>query len=134
MLRRDGFRFAFFSNEGHPREPRHVHVSAGEPEAKIWPEPEIAIGESCGLNARELNRRLRIANVGRGRTLGVPFAWFPRRLNATPEQRQRVEIGRMGLHWEDLDEDIRIAELLAGRGDRTKSGRRERKRAADSAA
>jgi hypothetical protein len=69
-----------------------------------------------------------------GRTLGVPFAWFPRLLQATPEQRERVEIGRLGLHWEELDEDISIAGLLAGRGDRTKLGRREKKRAADSAA
>lgn len=47
-----------------------------------------------------------------GRTLGVPLAWFPRLLNATPAQRQRVEISRVGLHWEDLDEDISIAGLL----------------------
>jgi hypothetical protein len=64
-----------------------------------------------------------------GRTLGVPYAWFPRLLMATPEQRQQVEIGRMGLHWEALDEDISIAGLLAGRGDRTRWGRRERRRA-----
>ena len=69
VLRRDGFRFAFFSNEGHPREPPHVHVSAGEHEAKIWLEPEIAMGESYGFNARELNRLLRIANAERDRLL-----------------------------------------------------------------
>ena len=57
-----------------------------------------------------------------GRTLGIPFAWFPRLLHATPEQRERVEVGRMGLHWEELDEDISIAGLLARRGDRTKRG------------
>jgi hypothetical protein len=54
-----------------------------------------------------------------GRTLGVPYAWFPRLLNATPEQREAVEIGRFGLHWEDIDEDISIAGLLAGRRDQT---------------
>ena len=54
-----------------------------------------------------------------GRTLGVPYAWFPRLLNATPKQREAVEIGRFGLHWEDLDEDISIAGLLAGRRDQT---------------
>ncbi len=54
-----------------------------------------------------------------GRTLGVPYAWFPRLLNATPKQREAVEIGRFGLHWEDIDEDISIAGLLAGRRDRT---------------
>ena len=68
------------------------------------------------------------ADVSDGRTIGVPFAWFPRLLYATPELRERVEIGRMGLHWEALDEDISIAGLLAGRGDRTRWGRRERKR------
>lgn len=54
-----------------------------------------------------------------GRTLGVPLAWFPRLLNATPAQRARVEVSRVGLHWEEFDEDISIAGLLAGRGDVT---------------
>ncbi|MFC5757019.1 MULTISPECIES: DUF2442 domain-containing protein [unclassified Rhizobium] len=54
-----------------------------------------------------------------GRTLGVPLAWFPRLLNATPEQLRTVEISSMGLHWTDLDEDISINGLLAGRGDQT---------------
>jgi len=52
-----------------------------------------------------------------GRTLGVPLAWFPRLLNANQTQRERVELSRVGLHWEDLDEDISIAGLLAGQGD-----------------
>jgi len=55
-----------------------------------------------------------------GRTLGVPFAWFPRLLKATPEQRAAVEIGRFGLHWEGLDEDISVEGLLAGRRDQTR--------------
>lgn len=54
-----------------------------------------------------------------GRTLGVPLAWFPRLLNATPAQREQVEISRTGLHWEKLDEDISVAGLIAGRGDMT---------------
>jgi hypothetical protein len=48
-----------------------------------------------------------------GRTLGVPLAWFPRLFNATPAQRERVELSRTGLHWEELDEDIFVAGLLA---------------------
>ena len=55
-----------------------------------------------------------------GRTLGVPLAWFPRLLNATPKQREGFEISRVGLHWEDLDEDISVAGLIAGRGDMTR--------------
>ena len=54
-----------------------------------------------------------------GRTLGVPLAWFPRLLHGTPEQREKVELSPDGLHWDELDEDISIAGLLAGRGDRT---------------
>ena len=54
-----------------------------------------------------------------GRTLGVPYAWFPRLLDATPKQRAAVKIGRYGLHWAELDEDISIAGLLAGRRDQT---------------
>jgi hypothetical protein len=59
-----------------------------------------------------------------GRTIGVPFAWFPRLLNATKRQREQVEIGRFGLHWDSIDEDISIEGLLAGRRDQTaKKGR-----------
>ncbi len=58
-----------------------------------------------------------------GRTIGVPLAWFPRLLRATPEQRAACRIGvtGAGLHWEDLDEDISVEGLLAGRGDMTVS-------------
>lgn len=53
-----------------------------------------------------------------GRTFGVPLAWFPRLLRATSEQRLRFEIsgGGSGLHWEELDEDVSVEGLLAGRG------------------
>lgn len=55
-----------------------------------------------------------------GRILGVPLAWFPRLLHATPQQRLDYEISYDGLHWDEIDEDISIAGLLAGRGDQTK--------------
>ncbi|HEX2257129.1 MAG TPA: DUF2442 domain-containing protein [Afifellaceae bacterium] len=54
-----------------------------------------------------------------GRVLGVPLAWFPRLLNASPQQRQAVEISAFGLHWEALDDDISVAGLLAGCADQT---------------
>jgi hypothetical protein len=56
-----------------------------------------------------------------GRTIGVPLAWFPRLSRATAAQRERVEISRVGLHWEEIDEDISVAGLLAGRGDMTRT-------------
>jgi hypothetical protein len=58
-----------------------------------------------------------------GRVLGVPLAWFPRLLQATPEQREAVRMSSRGLHWEALDEDISIAGLLAGYGDQSIGGR-----------
>jgi len=56
-----------------------------------------------------------------GRTIGVPIAWFPRLLRATLAQREqcRISVTGKGLHWEDLDEDISVEGLLAGRGDTT---------------
>ncbi len=59
-----------------------------------------------------------------GRTIGVPLAWFPRLSRATPEQRAAVRIGGggIGLHWDELDEDISVPGLLAGRMDRTARG------------
>ncbi|QYU68924.1 DUF2442 domain-containing protein [Leptolyngbya sp. 15MV] len=58
-----------------------------------------------------------------GRTLGVPLAWFPRLLHGSPELRAKVTLSRVGLHWDELDEDISVAGLLAGRGDMTKAHR-----------
>jgi Protein of unknown function (DUF2442) len=51
-----------------------------------------------------------------GRKLSVPLVWFPRLLHASNEQRNRFElIGEgEGIHWEGLDEDIRVAGLLRG--------------------
>ncbi len=58
-----------------------------------------------------------------GRRLGVPLAFFPRLLHATPEQRAGCEIsgGGQGLHWDALDEDIHVGNLVLGIGDSTVS-------------
>ena len=51
-----------------------------------------------------------------GRTITVPLAWYPRLLNATPEQRNKWQIagGGFGLHWPDIDEDLSTEGLLRG--------------------
>lgn len=56
-----------------------------------------------------------------GRQLGVPLAYFPRLAKASPAQRKNYLIsgGGRGLHWDDLDEDILVPALLAGKVDRT---------------
>ena len=61
-----------------------------------------------------------------GRSIGVPLSWFPRLHEATPAQLENCELSPRGLHWEEIDEDISVAGLLAGRGDETKLGRARR--------
>jgi hypothetical protein len=58
-----------------------------------------------------------IAQLADGRTIAVPLAWFPRLLHGTMAERTNVRLigGGSGIHWPDLDEDISVASLLAGR-------------------
>lgn len=53
-----------------------------------------------------------------GRTLSVPTAWYPRLFYATEEERGDWTIidGGRGIHWPELDEDVSLEGLLAGRG------------------
>jgi hypothetical protein len=56
-----------------------------------------------------------------GRQLFVPLAYFPRLLKATPQQRTHYELsgGGVGIHWDELDEDISVPSLLIGQKDIT---------------
>ena len=56
-----------------------------------------------------------------GRQLSVPLAYFPRLAKASPAQRAKFEVsgGGVGLHWDELDEDISVAGLLMGQADVT---------------
>ena len=56
VFRHAGYRFFFFSNEGDPREPVHVHVRKGERIAKFWIDPEVVVADAYGLTSSELTR------------------------------------------------------------------------------
>ena len=56
-----------------------------------------------------------------GRVVGVPLAWYPRLVRASGQERAQVWISPTGLHWDDLDEDVSIEGILAGRGDMTRT-------------
>ncbi|HEX3115842.1 MAG TPA: DUF4160 domain-containing protein [Bradyrhizobium sp.] len=58
VFRHSGLRY--FSNEGQPPEPPHIHIKGGGRDAKVWLEPEISIGDSFGFNPRELSNILRV--------------------------------------------------------------------------
>lgn len=51
-----------------------------------------------------------------GRHLRVPLAWFPRLLQATPEQRRSWTLlgGGVGIRWPAIDEDLSVQGLLRG--------------------
>jgi hypothetical protein len=52
-----------------------------------------------------------------GRALSVPLAWYPRLLHGTIPEREKLELigDGEGIHWPDLDEDISVEGLLAGK-------------------
>ena len=71
------------------------------------PEAETAAGTGDALTAR----------LSDGRAITAPLAWYPRLRHGTPAERNnwRLIAGGQGIHWPDLDEDISVASLLAGR-------------------
>ncbi len=67
-------------------------------------------------NVRITNDTLSV-ELSDGRTISAPLAWFPRLLHATKEERGHWRlIGRgQGIHWEKIDEDVRVENLIAGK-------------------
>lgn len=65
VLRYKGFRFFFYSNEGSPREPMHVHVRAGGSEAKLWLGPQVRVAASYGFDAGTLRELVEVAQSNR---------------------------------------------------------------------
>ena len=65
VFRYKGFRFFFYSNEGSPREPLHVHVRLGSSEAKLWLEPQVRVGSSFGFDASTLRELVEVAQGNR---------------------------------------------------------------------
>jgi hypothetical protein len=57
-----------------------------------------------------------IVDLMDGRTIAVPLAWYPRLLDATPEQRADWEVAGAGygIHWPQIDEDLSVEGLVRG--------------------
>jgi hypothetical protein len=75
-------------------------------------EIEIPAAQSVKATGESLT-----VDLSDGRSITVPLGWFPRLVHATAAERGRWRlIGRgRGIHWEDLDEDISVEGLLAGK-------------------
>lgn len=76
---------------------------------------EIDIGDlrasSVAFTATEL-----VVTLADGRRIATPLDWYPRLKNASAAERAHYEVGAMGIHWPDIDEDLSIAGMLKGRG------------------
>lgn len=80
------------------------------------------VQEGLALQADERVRDVRVSedtlsvDLMDGRTISVPLVWYPRLLDATPEQRLnwKVSGAGYGIHWPDVDEDLSTEGLLRG--------------------
>jgi hypothetical protein len=72
---------------------------------------EIARAREVAVTGTEL-----IVHLKDGRTVSAPLSWFPRLLQATPNQRAHLELigDGEGIHWPDADEDLSVAGILRG--------------------
>ncbi len=61
VLRFEGFKFFFYSNEGNPREPVHIHVRNHEGEAKFWIYP-VKLASNYGFSDVVINKLSSVIN------------------------------------------------------------------------
>ena len=72
VFRDRGYRFHFYSNEGEPREPAHVHVTRDGADAKFWLRPSVAVAYNRGFGAHVLATLLQVAEARRAE---IERAW-----------------------------------------------------------
>jgi hypothetical protein len=72
VFRSRGFRVFFYSNEGSPREPLHVHVERAGAEAKFWLRPQVRVAYNDGFDSKTLRGLIDLVEVNRER---IEIAW-----------------------------------------------------------
>jgi len=72
VFRLEGFRFHFYSDEGDPREPVHIHIAKAGADAKFWLHPDAQLAYNRGFDARTI-RRLR--EIVEAHTHQIEEAW-----------------------------------------------------------
>lgn len=74
---------------------------------------QIDIEDSAPVSASCSDTHLTV-ELADGRTVQTPLWWYPRLLKATAAQRAAVRLSKLGLHWEEIDEDLSVAGMLRG--------------------
>ena len=75
----------------------------------LAPSPTAVLAVSVSFSDNAMHVQL-----SDGRQISVPLEWFPRLRDATSKQRQncRLIARGIGIHWEDIDEDVAVSTLL----------------------
>ena len=76
VFRYKGYKFFFYSNEGSPREPVHIHVRSGQGEAKLWIKPQVRVANSVGFDASTLRELVDVAQDNRQLIEGLWDEYF----------------------------------------------------------
>ena len=76
ILRFRDYVFFFYSNEGNPLEPAHIHVRNAESEAKFWLEPDISLARNDGFNSKELKEIFVIVETHRTQFTEAWYDYF----------------------------------------------------------
>ena len=75
--------------------------------------------ETTAVLARDVRveNDLLVVALSDGRSVSIPLVWYPRLLHGSPAERSEWSLigGGKGIHWPQLDEDISVDDLLAGR-------------------
>jgi hypothetical protein len=76
----------------------------------------LAAANSAFATSTHVSHDTVTVELSDGRTIAAPIAWYPRLAHGTLSERQNLRLiaGGRGIHWPDLDEDISVANLLAG--------------------
>lgn len=72
----NGYRFHFYSDEGDPREPVHIHVRKGRDNAKFWLRPDVTLAFNRGFAPQVLSELVRVIEARRELIEGVWHDYF----------------------------------------------------------
>jgi len=73
ILRYKGYRFFFYSNEGEPSEPLHIHVRMEDRVAKFWVEPAVSLAESYKMKPHELSELQKVVEKNKTK---IKRGWY----------------------------------------------------------
>jgi Domain of unknown function (DUF4160) len=73
VFRHEGFTFFFYSNEGNPLEPVHIHVRRGEGDAKFWLFPDVVVADCHGFSPSTLSALSKIIKANKNQ---ISKAWY----------------------------------------------------------